>query len=144
MSFLSTHLGSSMMEIQTAENQAFDVLNALIDTINVYSERDAFYKDEIKKHFSTMKIKMNEEKKKLRREDYSLRHMVDIADAMRSINRVKKETNAIDLTESEHKQETLFSVMRFIANCHKSTSKWREYEIEVEFINKLYENLSQK
>jgi len=140
MSFLSDDYPSKK-DINEAERIAQHVLERLIETLNVKNDRDAFYKDELKRHYMSLKTKMEEEKKRIRSEDYSLRHMVDIADVLRDITRQKTETCAYDLNDCLHNQEMFYIVMRFIAMCHKSTSKWEGYDLQKETIYKIREDL---
>lgn len=141
MSFLAEHYGISKKEINDAEQIAFSVLEHLIEKMNMKSDRDVFYKDDLKKHFDAMKSKMEDEKRRIRCDDYSLRHMVDIADILRSIVRHKTETKAHDLNDCLYNQETFYTVMRFIATCHRSKSKWEDFDIQAETIYKLHDDL---
>jgi hypothetical protein len=140
MSFLSEY-HPSKKDINEAERIAKNVLERMIEAMNVKNDRDAFHKDELKKHYSIMKAKMEDEKKRVRCDDYSLRHMVDIADILRAVVRHKTESDPADLTNSLLNQEKFFTVMRFIAMCHKNTSKWDGYDVQLEYINKVNDDL---
>jgi hypothetical protein len=140
MSFLSDDYPSKK-DINEAERIAQNVLERLIETLNVKNDRDAFHKDELKRHYMSLKTKMEEEKKRIRCEDYSLRHMVDIADILRAVIRHKTETNAADINDALLNQEKFYIVMRFIASCHKSKSKWEGYEVQKDTIYMIHEDL---
>ena len=95
MSFVDHYYSPSKKEINDAENIAFIVLDKLIGNMDENNERNSFYKNEIKNNYEIMKSKMKEEKKRIRCDDYSLRHMVDIADVFRAMIRCKSENNEI-------------------------------------------------
>ena len=121
-------------EINMVKQIGLDCLFKHITSFKTKNEKEEYYKSRAIDDYNILAMKINDEDTKIRSHYHSLNHMADIAENLRIILRNK--TDIDEINKFKQYIEDIYSVMRFIANCHTKCFKWDSFETDKSILDK--------